>query len=304
MSVSNPSDLPGQHGQAQPPQPQGPPPIPQPHMVASIFTPFNLAPANAVFPIDRDDKLRAIISNLEKQHDSVRRNMLYLTQLRAERLVNEAKEEIAKLETEAEARDRSQEEKMAEEEAQKRSAQELKSALANMVKTMRIRPKQGSSSSSKGGETEAGIPNASISMPLNSPTSSTSPLTPQSAAPSLFIPEQAPSPVNRKPPVLNTVMSGMNNEMADPRLPSHLVASPTIISPSLESTAPPVLRRTVPTILRDLDFAVRTLIDQSTWDLETYDNHAKNTVEYYRQALERGTGARQGSMQGRRMSSS
>ncbi|RFU33412.1 hypothetical protein B7463_g2937, partial [Scytalidium lignicola] len=304
MSMSIPSDTSGQDGQPQPSQPEGVPPnFPQPHMVASIFAPFNLAPANAIFPVDRDDKLRSIISNLEKHHDSVRRNMLFLTQCRAERLMNDAKEEIKKLQAEEDARGKTEQEKEAEEEARKRNAQELKTALANMIKNVKIRPKQGSSSS-KIGESELGTSFSSVVSSTSAPTS-TSTVTSLPTGPPQSLRGQVQSPLNTAAPILDTLMTGIHNNSSSAPSPAHLTASPTTISP-LDSTTPissAASQRTTYTILRDLDNAIRTLIDQSTRDLEGYDAHAKSTVDFYRQALERGAGSRQtGATTGRRMS--
>lgn len=60
----------------------------------AIFVPFNGFPLGEVKPIGRDEKLRRILDNLDKQHDAVRRNMAALALMEKERILEELKDRL------------------------------------------------------------------------------------------------------------------------------------------------------------------------------------------------------------------
>lgn len=61
-------------------------------MTPAIFVPFPGVDASQARPKDRDEKLKRILADLDKHHDAVRRNMIYLVGVQKEKLLSDARE--------------------------------------------------------------------------------------------------------------------------------------------------------------------------------------------------------------------
>jgi len=62
----------------------------------AIFVPFAGIPRDEVIPTDREKKLLRILQNLDKQHEAVKQNMIFMIERQKEKILQEAKEFHAK----------------------------------------------------------------------------------------------------------------------------------------------------------------------------------------------------------------